>query len=258
MAGEKILVVDDSRNIRDIFVNAFDEYVILTASSAKEALDILKRPNDIEVVVLDVMMPDMNGLELLNEVRKLNAHCRIAIMTGYSSKDIAIEALRRHADEYIEKPFDIEDVRDIFRKLIKANGRPETQGVSETEKKIRLAQRLIKRNYNKSLSLGELSKELSLSYKYLSRVFKQKSGRSFNKYKLGLRMNSAKQLLKNNNYAVSKIAYKLGYHNPNSFMKMFKKITGFTPSEYRDTVNAKNKRQITAERKRHPWSIRNP
>ncbi|MFA5356413.1 MAG: response regulator [Candidatus Omnitrophota bacterium] len=241
MAGEKILIVDDSRNIRDIFSTAFDEYVILTASNAKEALDILKRPNDIELVVLDVMMPDMNGLELLNEVRKANAHCRIAVMTAYSSKDIAIEALRLHADEYIEKPFDIEDVRDIFRRLTRSSGRPEAQGVSETEKKIRLARRLIKRNYNKTLSLDSLSKELSLSYKYLSRVFKEKSGRSFNKYKLGLRISSAKQLLKKNSYPVSKIAYKLGYHNPNSFMKMFKKVTGFTPSEYRDTVTVKGR-----------------
>ena len=65
MAGEKILVVDDARNIRETFTTAFDEYNIITASDGKEAMGILNRPNDIDLIVLDVMMPDISGLELL-------------------------------------------------------------------------------------------------------------------------------------------------------------------------------------------------
>jgi two-component system, response regulator YesN len=233
MAGEKILVVDDSKAIREIFVTAFDEYSIVTADGGTEALRILNRPNDIDLVILDVMMPDANGLELLKEIKRINPGCKTMIMTGYSSKDIVIEALRRDADEYIEKPFDIENTRQMLRGLLGERKHQDKCGVEGAENKIKLAQRLVKRNYNKPFSLQDISEEVFLSYKYLSRLFKEKTGKNFNEYRLGLKMASAKQFLKERNFTVSQIAYKVGYHNPDSFMKMFKRSTGFTPSQYR-------------------------
>lgn len=238
MPGEKILIVDDSDNIREIFMIAFEEFSILTATNAEEALNILRKPNDIDLIVLDVMMPGMNGLELLKEIKELNRDCRIVIMTGYSSKDIVVEALRLHADEYIEKPFDVENVKAIFKRLLEEKNRQKVNFASGQEK-IGIAQRLIQRNYNKSLSLQDVSKELYLNYKYLSRLFKEKTGVSFNEYKVRLKIDSAKEFLKASNCNIGEIAYKVGYQNPDSFMKMFKRSTGFTPSEYRSKTKRK-------------------
>ena len=126
MAGEKILVVDDIPNIREIFLSAFEEYNIVTAASGEEALGILNRPHDIDLIVLDVMLPGINGLELLRKIKEKDRDCKIVIMTAHSSKDIAIEALRRDADEYIEKPFDLEDARQVFEKLLKDKRRAAT------------------------------------------------------------------------------------------------------------------------------------
>lgn len=243
MAGENILVIDDAKNVRDTFTSLFDEYNIIAVGSAQEALNILRRLNDIDLIVLDVMMPDMNGLELLAEIKKINTYAKVIIMTGYSSKDIAIEALRRNADEYVEKPFDIDEIKEIFERLLGENRNLNEAGVSDTQKKIRRAQRLIERNYNKSLSLQDIAKEVFLDYKYFSRIFKEKSGKTFNAYKLGLRIASAKQLLRKCSYTVSQIAYKVGYQNPDSFMKMFKRLTGLTPSEYRNRSRQKKKRK---------------
>jgi YesN/AraC family two-component response regulator len=240
MAGEKILVVDDARNIREVFTAVFDEYNIVTAASGKEALNILDRPHDIDLIVLDVMLPDINGLELLKQIKEKNREFKIVIMTGHSTKDIAIEALRGQADEYIEKPFDIEHTREVFERLLKDKRKLNGKYIGDRGDKIKFTQRLIRGNYNKPLSLQDISKEVFLSYKYLSRIFKEKTGKSFNEYRLGLKMGSAKQFLRKNNYTVSQIAYKVGYHNPDSFMKMFKRVTGLTPSQYRN--NNKQKR----------------
>ena len=239
MSGEKILVVDDNRNIRDIFTFAFDEYNIVTAKSAEEALSILKKPHDIDLIVLDVMLPGINGLELLRELKEKSKDCKVVIMTGYSTKDIAIEALRREADEYIEKPFDIEATREIFGRLLRDKRKRDERNAGDGGDKISFTKRLIERNYSRPLCLQDISKDLFLNYKYLSRIFKEKTGKSFNEYKLELKIASAKELLVRTNYSVSQIAYKVGYHNPNSFMKMFKKFTGLTPSQYR--INARRK-----------------
>lgn len=239
MTGEKILVVDDTRNVREIFASAFDKYDIITASNGQEALNILRRPNDIDLIVLDVMMPDINGLELLSEIKKINTYSKIVVMTGHSSKDIVIEALRRDADEYIEKPFDIDNVGEIFQKLLNECNNLNDEGIDNRQDKIRLVRRLIKRNYNRPLSLQDISKEVFLSYKYLSRIFKERTGEGFNEYRLRLKMDSAKQFLKRNNYTVSQIAYKVGYHNPDSFVKMFKRVAGLTPSQYRNNKQKK-------------------
>jgi len=250
MAGEKILVVDDTRNIREIFTTAFDEYNIITASDGKEAMDILGRPNDIDLIVLDVMMPNMSGLELLRQIRRVNKYCKVVIMTGYSSKDIVIEALRSNADDYIEKPFDVNNVKEMFERLLKEGGSLNDDGADNKADKIRFAQRLIERNYNRRLSLQDISKEVFLSYKYLSRVFKEKTGKTFNEYKLELKIASAKQLLSEGNYTLGQIAYMVGYQNPDSFMKMFKRVAGLTPSEYRNRRQKKPMRIPKKEKER--------
>jgi len=233
MRGEKILVVDDEKNIRDSLVMAFEEYDIVTATCAREALSILKKPNNIYLIVLDVMMPDFGGLQLLAEIKRINPEYKVIIMTGYSNKDTIIEALRKDADDYLEKPLDLKKTKEMFERLLaKTRNLPEI-GVDATERKINFAKSLIERNYNKPLSLSDVSGEVFLNYKYFSRLFKEKTGKTFNEYRLGFRMEQAKQLLKEGGYEIAQVAYKIGYQNPDSFMKMFKRCTGTTPSQYR-------------------------
>jgi len=239
MAGEKILVVDDEKIIRDIFTSAFDEYRVITAVDGKQALDILRRPNDIDLIVLDVMMPGLRGTDLLREIKKMNSKHTVIILTGHSSKEVAIEALRSHADEYIEKPFDIEKTKQVFERLLSKRRKLDGEYISDAKGRIKQAQRFIKRNFNKSLSLKDVSSELFSSPKYFSRIFKEKTGKGFNEYRLSLRIEEAKRLLKKSSYTITQIAYKVGYQNPASFMEMFKKFSRLTPSQYRSRLKAK-------------------
>ncbi|MFC1620935.1 response regulator [Candidatus Omnitrophota bacterium] len=231
---EKILVVDDDKRVRDSFIHSFDdEYRIVLAADGQEALNILSHPHDIDLIVVDMMMPGLTGIELIKEIKKINPKHKVILLTGYSSKDIVVEALRSDADEYVEKPFDVRKIREIFERFLGEQRDFDKSGIDNREGKVIWAQRFIRRNCNKPLTLRDVSKELFLSPKYLSRVFKKKTGKGFARYKIELKIEIAKDMLEKTNFNITQIAYRAGYRNPASFMKIFKRVTNLTPSQYR-------------------------
>ena len=105
--------------------------------------------------------------------------------------------------------------------------------------KIRKAQKFIETNWDTKFGLIETAKEVCLSPKYLSRLFKQRTGMNFNKYKLTIKMNKAKHLLDEGACSVNHISDKMGYMNPESFIRIFRKYFGCTPAAYRRTGYSK-------------------
>ncbi len=98
-----VLLVDDDKMFREELREALEDYRVVEAANGKEALEILKKPNEIDIVMLDVMMPGLPGTEVLKEIKKISPSLSVVMLTGYSSKDVAIEALKGRADDYIEK-----------------------------------------------------------------------------------------------------------------------------------------------------------
>lgn len=233
----KILLVDDDRVFRDEFRDTFEEYGIRDASSGEEALEILKRPNEIDLVILDVRMPGINGIEVLSKIRKISSDVAIVILTAYSSKDVAIEALREKADDYIEKPLDVEATKEVIEKMLKVKRNGNENSGGGIEGKIERVKSFLQRNCFKKVNLEDAAEIVYLSPKYLSRIFKKYAKTGFNDYKLSLKVNRAKILLKKSSYNINQISDKLGYENTESLIKCFKKITGFTPTEYREKRN---------------------
>ena len=234
----KILLVDDDKDFREEFCDYFEDFQVIETSNGRDALNILKEPNDIDLVILDVILPDLKGTEVLKRMKKIAPDLDIIILTGYSSKDIAIEALKGHADDYIEKPINIDKmninrIKMIIEKLMDEKGGKVDIDSIELKDKINKVKRFIERNYDKNISLKAASKVACLSPKYLSRIFKENTGMGFNEYKLSIKTERAKKLLKNTGYNINQIAFKLGYMNPESFLRLFKKFTGLTPTEYR-------------------------
>jgi DNA-binding NtrC family response regulator len=107
--NHRILVVDDELLIRDLLYDYFSskDFKIQTANSAEEAIAILDRDHDFDVVLTDIRMPGMDGLELIDRIRQADAGLPVIVMTGYPSLDSAIEALRKRVYDYIVKPFNI-------------------------------------------------------------------------------------------------------------------------------------------------------
>ena len=118
---KKVLIVDDEETLTWSMSKSLskdrDKYEVIIANNGREALNQLKK-NDIDLVISDIRMPDVNGLDLLVRVKKEFPQTKVIIMTAYGSSDVQKEANRRGSLFYIEKPFEINDIRKIIIDLI--------------------------------------------------------------------------------------------------------------------------------------------
>jgi two-component system, response regulator YesN len=228
-----IMLVDDDKDFRNEFTEFFDEYNIIEAEDGSEALEILNKINIIDIVILDIRMPGLKGTEVLAEIKKINPELYTIILTGYSTEDTAIEALQAHADDYILKPVNLKKFKEKINKLLNKTRYSENLDTDSMEAKIEKMKLYIEKNYDRIFNLNDISEVIFLSPKYLSKIFREQTGICFNEYKLNIKMKHAKEMLENTGYNIDQIAYNLGYKKPESFIKIFKKITGLTPTEFR-------------------------
>lgn len=235
-----ILLVDDDEDFRYEFRELFEDYKIIEASNGEKALEIIKKPNEIDLVVLDVVMPGIKGTKILPEIKKISPDLGIIILTGHSTKDTAIESLKGRADDYLEKPLNVNKAKEIIETLLKTKGVINYDDGGDINDKIERVKKFTQKNYHKKVSLNDVADLVYLSPKYFSRVFKEKTGMGFNDYKLNIKINNSKELLIKTNYNIDEISYKMGYENSESFIRIFKKITNYTPTEYRDKFKKNN------------------
>jgi YesN/AraC family two-component response regulator len=230
----KILLVDDDSEFRKEFEHCFGEYDIVHAPTGEEALAILRKPNEIGLVILDVNMPGMGGTDVLACMKAISPELSVVIVTGFSSKDVAINALKRRADDYIEKPFEMEEMREVMERLLGDGRRGKGRnGSGAAADRIRRVKDYVERNCYRKITLNDAARAVSLCPKYLSRVFKEAAGEAFSAYRIKVQMKKACELLASGRYNVNQVSEKLGYRNPESFIRQFKRFTRRTPSQYR-------------------------
>jgi CheY-like chemotaxis protein len=118
---KKVLIVDDEETLTWSMAKSLskdrDKYEVLIANNGKEALEHLTKDR-VDIVISDIRMPDINGLDLLVRIKREYPETRVIIMTAYGSSDVQKEANRRGTVYYIEKPFEISDIRKIIINLI--------------------------------------------------------------------------------------------------------------------------------------------
>jgi two-component system, response regulator YesN len=231
-----ILLVDDDKDFRKEFIEYFYDYSIIEANNGLEALSLLNEINIIDLAILDVRMPGIKGTQVLSEIKKIKPDLYTIILTAYSSEDTAIEALKAHADDYMEKPVNFVKFKEIIDNVIVKNKYHDDLDVNDIQEKIDKIKLYIEKNYDKVFNLNDISKIVFLSPKYLSKLFKSETGVNFNEYKLNIKIKYAIELLNNTGNNIEQIAYKLGYKKPESFIKIFKKITKLTPTEFRNQI----------------------
>jgi DNA-binding NtrC family response regulator len=116
----RILIVDDDENIRKVLQAILEDerYNVETADTARKAIDLTKQ-NFYNLALIDVRLPDMEGIELLTRIRDTTPRMRKIIITGYPTLQNAIEAVNRNADAYIMKPFDVDKVLKAIEEQLK-------------------------------------------------------------------------------------------------------------------------------------------
>lgn len=111
-----ILVVDDEKGVSELFHRILkeDEYTVLTANSGKEALELVEKKSP-DLVILDLKLPDMSGIQVLHRLKKINENIEVIIITGYGTIKTARMAMRLKAYDYITKPFDINYIKALIK-----------------------------------------------------------------------------------------------------------------------------------------------
>lgn len=171
-----ILVVDDDVDICDymqlvLTQNGYSVDVQTDSEAAAEAI----KDNEYHVVILDLMMPKINGMELLEEIRRFDRDIAIIIFTGYPSVDTAVASLRYKVDDYIRKPFDIEEFNLSLERILREKGLlvdPEEELLLTIGKNIRKARK------EQNLTLKQMSRRTGLSVSLLSQIERAESSAS--------------------------------------------------------------------------------
>jgi len=117
MVHSKILICDDEENIREsLKIVLGDHYNLISVDSGEMAMEVLSKAKDIKLMLLDIKMPKVNGLDILQEIKKKFSHLKIIMVTGYNSVETAAEATRLGACGYIVKPFKSEEILETVKK----------------------------------------------------------------------------------------------------------------------------------------------
>ncbi len=119
MALSRILVVDDEESIREFFQIMLkrEGYEVFTASNGKEGFEFSKK-NPVDLIISDIQMPEMSGLELLSKVKEMDPEMVMIMITAFGSTEIAVEAMKRGAYDYVQKPFKIDEVKIVIRQAL--------------------------------------------------------------------------------------------------------------------------------------------
>jgi YesN/AraC family two-component response regulator len=244
-----MLMVDDSpdmcRFVHDYFRG---EYTVLTANNGEVALQRLEENDNIDLVVSDVTMPKMDGLELCKRIKTdlRWSHIPVILLTGRRGDQLEMEGLRLGADDYITKPFNVEMLRLRVKKFIEKRENRQRQfrekmDVAPSEITItsvdeQFIQRAIKicedHMSDTEFSVEVLGHELSLSRTYLYKKLINITGKGPAEFIRTIRLKRGKQYLEQSMMPIADIAAELGYANPKRFTENFKAEFGMSPSEY--------------------------
>ncbi|MCR5704202.1 MAG: response regulator [Eubacterium sp.] len=238
----KLLVADDEDTIRKgvakyirLHTNRFDK--VYEAQTGQEAIDLILKYQP-EVVLLDVQMPIKTGIDVMKEMTKAGLNPITIILSGYDEFRFAQQAMKYGATEYLLKPIRANDILNcILEHTNEKYGAEEITTSSEKQTPVtylvKEAQDYIAEHYTENLSLACVADILGISSGYLSTIFSQNLNCGFVDYLNSVRIDRACCYLEQNYLKTYEVAYKVGFHDEKYFSKVFKRIVGMTPREYR-------------------------
>lgn len=234
MKAKTILIVDDDAQIRSLLRSSLEkQYTVLEASGYFDAIRLLKYPFDLAMI--DYLLPDRDGFEVLKILREVYPTLPVIIMTGHTDENLVIKAIRRDVADYIKKPLDLKYLRKRLSDMFAAVCDPQESERIETKEHYVLdgIASYIGANYMQDLNLEKISKVACMSRFRFCRAFKERFGRSFVSYLNAVRIRRASELLRNPNYSIQEISYDVGYRNAGHFNRVFKTAHKIPPREYR-------------------------
>lgn len=243
----KVLVVDDESVVRKGIVLGMDWasmgcVVVGEATNGEEGLEAVERykPN---VIITDVRMPRMDGIEMMFELRRRGCRAHAIVLTAYSDFTYARSALQFGAVDYLLKPFRDQELIAAINRIRQKEQEQTTLTPQEMlplvkgdkSKYVLQALNYISEHYGDyDISITPIARHLGVSESHLSHVFKKETSYTIIGYLTQYRMHMAMKLLQDCRYKVYEVAQKVGYKDVTYFGSAFKKAVGMSPSEYQD------------------------
>lgn len=246
-----LMIVEDDEEIRNYLVSElYGYYRIVQCKNGKEALDVMAS-NIPDIVLSDVMMPEMDGMSLLKKIKqniKTN-HIPVVLLTAKNSETDNIEGLSLGADAYLTKPFNIDMVKITIDNLLKnrevlknnfSGSQEQDSNIvyinpeSADEKLMKKIMKAINNNIsNPELNVEMIAAEVGISRVHLYRKLKELTNQSTRDFIRNTRLKQAEALLMSDkNYNISEIALLVGFSNATYFSNAFKELYGMSPSKY--------------------------
>lgn len=242
-----VLIVEDNNDIRNYISDELKEsYQIIGAENGKEGFQIAIATLP-DVIISDIMMPESDGIQLANQLKSndLTAHIPILFLTAKTGVNNKIKGLTTGAEDYIQKPFNISEIKlkikntlesryQLLKNFEKRNITKTHLSKNETADKYleKVNLKLNEHLENSELSVDQLCSELGIGRSQLYRKIQALTGKSIIEYINSYRLSISMQLIKESQYTLKEIAYKIGYNDNRYFSRSFKKEFGNPPSHY--------------------------
>lgn len=239
---KKVILVDDEKAVVESIskVVAWEVWGFSLADTCLngfQALDAIRRVSP-DIVITDIKMPVMDGIQLIQKVREFNEQVIFIILSGYGEFELAKRAMKEGVREFLLKPCSEEEIIEALRNSCRREDGDEPEDRTEADEDfVDTILRYVDRHFGEeTINLKWIARELVfLNEDYISKRFHQRTGSRFTSYLNEVRVDKAKEYLKAcQDTANETIAAKVGFgNNPKYFEKVFKKYAGCTPKEYR-------------------------
>ena len=254
-----VLIVEDNKDLLEYIRKTLSQqYRILTAENGVKALDIIERHSNIDLVVTDLKMPEMSGMELCMELKQNHtySHILVVILSANLTPEVKIESLKNGADAMIEKPFSMEFLQLRIENLISSRKKlieriSANDAYEEKDENIPLdglssrdivflrdLSSTVEDNFNDpEFGVEELAVQLNISRSSLNRKMRDILNTTANNYIRDKKIEKAEELLRTSSMQINEICYKVGFTTPSYFIKCFRKRYGMSPNEYANSIH---------------------
>lgn len=242
MALYKLLIVDDETEVRSGLCNYFPWQevgfeVVGQCANGKDAENFLDC-HTVDVLLCDIRMPVMDGIELARRLRSRNNHVVIIFISAYKSFEYAHAAIDYGIKKYLVRPTRYSEIMSVFtdlkNELDLQRGIVLDENAAETDQIVAAVQRYVLKNYQDA-SLEKAAQKVFLSPYYLSKIFKERSGQLFSDFLVEVRMKrAANLLLSDQSLKIYQISEQVGYRNAKNFTRRFVSYFHMSPREYRN------------------------
>ncbi len=236
-----LLIVEDEEILLERLMKTIDWKIagvdkVIGKTSSEDALSVVLTEN-VDVVLTDIRMPIIDGLDLAELIKNEKKRPYVILMSGYKEFEYAHRAIKLGVMDYILKPFSKEEVLEAVKRAVeKLNAESIQQDISSycgSEDIVDTVLKFIAANCSRQISLNDVAEYVHLHPVYLSRLLKNKTGKTFKEILTEARLKKAERLLKNSSLKHYEIAEAVGFSDAQYFSQVFKKVYGMTPIEWK-------------------------